>query len=77
MKKMNNNKNRSSWNDALNKLTAEKIAWFETVTYVAPGKSGRLKKCSANREIVNDAFAGDPYAGFRTQILNLPKPNRM
>ena len=75
-KKINNNKNRSSWNDALNKLTAEKIAWFETVTYVAPGKSGRLKKCSANREIVNDAFAGDPYAGFRTQILNLPKPNR-
>ena len=68
--------NRSSWNDALAKLTAEKIAWFETVTYVAPGKSGRLKKCSANREIVNDAFAGDPYAGFRSQILNLPKPNR-
>ena len=66
--------NKSSWNDALAKLTAEKIAWFETVTYVAPGKSGRLKKCSANREIVNDAFAGDPYAGFRSQILNLPKP---
>jgi hypothetical protein len=29
MDEINNNKNRSSWNDALNKLTAEKIAWFE------------------------------------------------
>lgn len=75
-RKNTNSTNRNSWNDALNKLTTEKIAWFETVTYVAPGKSGRLKKCSANREIVNDAFAGDPYAGFRSQILNLPKPNR-
>jgi hypothetical protein len=68
--------NKGGWASALRNLTADRIAWFETVTYVAPGKSGTLKKCPANRAIVQDALDGDPYAGFRSQIMNLPKPNR-
>ena len=39
----------------------------------------KTKSCRSFRItsfFVNDAFAGDPYAGFRSQILNLPKPNR-
>ena len=73
-----NKKNqKGGWKDALKELTAERIAWFETVTYVAPGKSGKLRRCPANRNIVQDALDGDPYAGFRGQILSLPKPSRM